>query len=97
MAYVLDEKTVRKNLPVAFNESSFYLQREELTTNRFRIESASFTKEHDLVYQVSGLIKVSIKKEDGLYEDLYSYTTKITVNNDDEIESCEKIYLYKLQ
>ena len=63
---------------------------------KISVETAKFSKEKDLIYAVSGLVKVSIVKEDGIYEDLYSYTTKITVNKDDEIENCENVYINKL-
>ena len=97
MAYVLDEELVRRQLPSTFKKSLIYLNGEELTVNRLKIESASFINVFDFTYQVSGLVKISIIKEDGEYEELYSYTTKINVNKDDEIENCENIYLNKLQ
>ena len=97
MAYILDEDKVRLGLSKTFKDAQFHLQQKEITVDKIRVETAKFSKEKDLIYAVSGLVKVSIVKEDGIYEDLYSYTTKITVNKDDEIENCENIYLNKLQ
>ncbi|MBQ1973221.1 MAG: hypothetical protein II222_02560 [Paraprevotella sp.] len=96
MAYILDENKVRLGLPKAFKDVQLYLQQKEIVVDKIRVETANFSKEEDSIYTVSGFIKVSIVKEDGIYEDLYSYTTKITVNKDDEIENCENIYLNKL-
>ena len=96
MAYILDENKVRLGLPKAFKDVQLYLQQKEIVVDRIRVETANFSKEEDSIYMVSGFIKVSIGKEDGIYENLYSYTTKITVNKDDEIENCENIYLNML-
>lgn len=95
MAYILDEDLVRKQMPEVFKSTSIYQQGKELKVSKLRIESASFNKEFDLTYQVSGLAKISIIREDGEYEDLYSYSTRITVNKEDKIESCKEIYLNK--
>ncbi|MBR3907001.1 MAG: hypothetical protein IKJ61_02740 [Bacteroidaceae bacterium] len=96
MAYILNENKVRLGLSKAFKDAQFHLQHKEIVVDKIRVETANFSKEEDLIYTVSGLIKVSIVKEDGIYEDLYSYTTKIAVNKDDEIENYENIYLNKL-
>lgn len=95
MAYILDEELVRKQQPETFKGTSIYQQGKKLKVSKFKIERASFSKEADLNYQVSGLAKISIIREDGEYEELYSYTTRITVNKEDKIESCEAVYLNK--
>ena len=83
-------------MPATFNNASFNYHGKELKVNKVKIEGASFSKESDFNYRVSGLVKVSIIKEEGEFEDLYSYTTEITVNKEDKIESCGKVYLNKL-
>ena len=96
MAYVLDEEKARRSLSSIFKSSEFYLESNKIIVSKSRVESASFLKLLDLNYQVSGMIKISIIKEDGEYENLYHYNTKISVNEKDEVESCDTIYLNKL-
>jgi hypothetical protein len=96
MAYILDTEKVVKNFSKECKNALFRLQGNDILVKKSRIESVSFSKKTDLSYDVSGLMKVSILKGEDEYEDLYRYTTELTVTIEDEIEKCGTIILNRL-
>ena len=97
MPYILDEEKVRKKLSEAFKNAEFKLGGRCIKVNesKLKIEGDTSIEKPSITHIVKGRIKVSVVKNDGEYEDLYSYTTKISVNEKDEIGSCDTIYLTK--
>ena len=98
MAYFLDDEKIRKNLSKAFKDATFKLGGQDVIVNKskLKIEGITSIERPNITHNVVGKIKVSVVKNDGEYEDLYSYNTKIGVNEKDEIENCGTIYLTKI-
>ena len=96
MAYTLNEDMVKRRLPQAFKTSKLLYSGKEVQTNTLRVISSSFTELSVFMYRVHGKISISqpVKGDKGsTIEDIYYYTTTITVNMEDEIVSCKEILL----
>ncbi|MBO5788083.1 MAG: hypothetical protein J6R07_05355 [Bacteroidaceae bacterium] len=98
MAYVLDEEKITRQFQNSINECGIYLGGQLLDVKEIEDVRCVFNKCDIGVngYDVKGRMKLAVPIENGVMSTMYKFRTTIFVNERDEIEKIEDIYVETL-